>query len=63
MIRVAVIVGWAALWALMLALDPGFGYLVDHPIALAAITVLPQVALGYVVGGRAVLFVLPLALA
>ena len=63
MIRIAVIVGWAALWALVLALDPGFGYIVDHPIALAAITVLPQVALGYVVGARAVLCVLPLAVA
>jgi hypothetical protein len=44
-------------------LDPGFGYIVDHPIALAAITVLPQVALGYVVGGRAVLCVVPLVVA
>jgi len=63
MIRIGVIVGWAGLWALVLALDPGFGYVVEHPIVLAAITVLPQFALGYVVGGRAILFVLPLAVA
>jgi hypothetical protein len=61
--RASVIVIWIALWALVLVLDPGFGYLVDHPIALAAITVLPQVAIGYLVGGRAVLCVVPLAVA
>jgi hypothetical protein len=61
--RALVIVIWIAFWALVLALDPGFGYIVDHPIALAAITVLPQVALGYLVGGRAVLCVVPLAVA
>src|SRR3954468_3384273 len=59
--RALVILTWIAFWALVLALDPGFGYVVDHPIALAAITVLPQVALGYVVGGRAILCALPLA--
>jgi hypothetical protein len=61
--RIAVIVGWAGLWALVLALDPGFGYVVEHPIALVVITVLPQVVLGYLVGGRALLCVVPLAVA
>jgi hypothetical protein len=42
--------------------DPGFGY-ADQPALLIALTVLPQLILGYLVGAKAVLCVVPLAVA
>jgi hypothetical protein len=61
-VRVMAILVWAGLWALVLVLDPGFG-VVDQPALLIALTVLPQILLGYVVGMRATLCVLPLGVA
>ena len=61
-VRVVAVLVWAGLWALVFVLDPGFG-VVDQPALLIALTVLPQILLGYVVGMRATLCVLPLGVA
>jgi hypothetical protein len=61
--RVCVILIWIALWALVLALDANFDYLSDSPMLLAALFVVPQLVLGYVVGPWAILAVVPLAAA
>ncbi len=54
---------WAALWAAVLALDADFARVSDWPVLFIALLVLPQLALGYVVGPRALICVLPLAAA
>ena len=57
----ATVLLWAAIWAVVFALDPGWDYLGDHPVFLIALTVVPQLVLGYVLGPKAALCVLPLA--
>jgi len=59
----ATVLLWAALWGAVLALDPGFDYLGDRPALLIALMVLPQLVLGYVLGPKAALCVLPMAAA
>jgi len=61
--RIGVILIWIALWTLVLAVDANLDYLSDSPMLLAALFVVPQLVLGYVVGPWAILGVVPLAAA
>ena len=54
---------WIALWALVLALDANLDYPSESPILLAALFLVPQLVLGYVVGPWAILAVVPLTAA
>jgi hypothetical protein len=61
--RIGVILIWIAVWTVVLAVDANLAYLSDSPVLLAALFVVPQLALGYVVGPWAILAVVPLAAA
>jgi hypothetical protein len=59
--RIIALIIWAALWGVVLALDPSFGQVGNWPVLLIALFVVPQLALGYFVGPWALVCVVPLA--
>ncbi len=59
--QIAAVAGWAGLWLVVFVLDANFGHLLHWPALLIALFVLPQIALGYLIGLRALLCTLPLA--
>jgi hypothetical protein len=61
--RISVILIWIAIWTVVLAVDANLDHLSDSPMLLAALFVVPQLVLGYVVGPWAILAVVPLAAA
>lgn len=61
--QVSVWVLWIAVWTLVLASGADLGFASDSPLLLAALLVIPQLALGYVASPWAALAALPLAVA
>jgi hypothetical protein len=61
--RIGLVLIWIALWTLVLAVDANLDSLSGSPMLLAALFVIPQLVLGYVVGPWAILAAVPLAAA